>query len=36
VRYAQRLSAQAVKDLDQMDDRLKTRILDRIAEVNPW
>jgi mRNA interferase RelE/StbE len=33
VRYAQRLSAQAVKDLDQMDDRLKTRILDRIAEL---
>jgi mRNA interferase RelE/StbE len=31
VKYAQRLSARAVKDLDALDDKTKKRMLDRIA-----
>jgi hypothetical protein len=33
VKYAQRLSARAVKDLDALDDKTKKRMLDRIAEI---
>jgi mRNA interferase RelE/StbE len=33
VRYAQRLSARAAKDLDALDDKTKKRMLDRIAEL---
>jgi mRNA interferase RelE/StbE len=33
VKYAQRLSARAVKDLDALDDKTKKRMLDRIAEL---
>jgi mRNA interferase RelE/StbE len=33
VKYAQRLSARAVKDLDALDDKLKKRMLGRIAEL---
>jgi mRNA interferase RelE/StbE len=33
VKYAQNLSARAVKDLDALDDKTRGRILARIAEV---
>lgn len=33
MKYAQRLSARAVKDLDALDDKTKKRMLDRIAEL---
>jgi mRNA interferase RelE/StbE len=33
VKYAEKLSARAVKDLDALDDKLKKRMLDRIAEL---
>jgi len=33
VKYAQKLSARAVKDLDALDNKTKQRMLDRIAEL---
>ena len=33
MKYAQQLSARAVKDLDALDDNTKKRMLDRIAEL---
>jgi hypothetical protein len=33
VKYAQKLSARAVKDLDALDDKTKQRMLNRIAEL---
>jgi mRNA interferase RelE/StbE len=33
VKYAEKLSGRAVKDLDALDDKLKKRMLDRIAEL---
>ena len=33
MKYAQKLSARAVKDLDALDDKTKKRMLDRIAEL---
>jgi len=33
VKYAQNLSAHAVKDLDALDDKTKKRMLNRIAEL---
>jgi mRNA interferase RelE/StbE len=33
VKYAQKLSARAVKDLDALDNKTKKRMLDRIAEL---
>jgi hypothetical protein len=33
VKYAQQLSARAVKNLDALDDKAKKRMLDRIAEL---
>lgn len=33
MRYQQKLSARAVKDLDGLDDQTKRRILDRIGKV---
>ena len=31
--YAQTLSARAIKDLDALDNKIKKRLLDRIAEL---
>lgn len=33
MKYAQKLSARAVKDLDALDDRTKKRMLNRIAQL---
>jgi mRNA interferase RelE/StbE len=33
VKYAQKLSARAVKDLDALDNKTRKRMLDRIAEL---
>ena len=33
MKYAEKLSARAVKDLDALDDKLKKRMLGRIAEL---
>lgn len=33
MKYAQKLSARAVKDLDALDDKVKRRMLERIAEL---
>jgi mRNA interferase RelE/StbE len=33
VKYAEKLSARAVKDLDAFDDKTKKRMLDRIEEL---
>jgi mRNA interferase RelE/StbE len=33
VKYSQKLSARAVKDLDALDNKTKRRMLDRIAEL---
>lgn len=33
MKYAEKLSARAAKDLDALDDKLKKRMLDRIAEL---
>lgn len=33
MKYSQKLSARAVKDLDALDEKTKRRMLDRIAEL---
>ncbi len=33
MKYARKLSARAVKDLEALDDKTKKRMLDRVAEV---